>query len=58
MVASEIKSSEAIACYLMSQKQGVPMIAKLKGKSVQEIERYIAEGERLIKERGKSRKKS
>jgi hypothetical protein len=51
-----IKPHEAIACYLMSRRQGVEMIAYITGKSATDVKRHIQEGERLLKEQEKARR--
>ena len=50
-MASKIKPADAICLYFLSQRQGVKMIAYLSSKSVEEVNRYIREGERLLAER-------
>ena len=48
--------SDAITCYILSQKQGVKMIAALMGITEEEVKALIKQGERLMKARGEDTK--
>ena len=48
---------DAVVCYILSKRQGVAMIATIMEKSEDEVRRLIAEGERIVQQRGESRPK-
>ena len=49
---------DAVVCYILSKRQGVAMIATIMEKTEDEVRRLIAEGERVVQERGEATSES
>ena len=50
--------ADAVACYILSRRQGIEMISVLFGKPEKEIEQLIGEGRQILKRRQSSQGRS